>query len=126
MSLARFFVVLLGILLLVTFVQTLIERSHATIDQNFLTTRSAPESLRATPSFGTSPLMVEFSYGGPSSNCRVNFGDGKESGLMLGEVLPGGTYSGYLMTGHTYTSAGMYTATLTDCNTQGTATIIVY
>lgn len=86
---------------------------------------TTPAGFTATPMSGASPLIVEFGYHGRSSAYRVYFGDGQSSD-MHGEVPPGGTYSGYVMAAHNYTSIGTYTATLTECNTLGSALITVH
>lgn len=96
-------------------------------------TNSAPPTFSATPTSGQAPLVVAFQTMVPQGNTStysVTFGDGttgqmsiRPSGIAC--TATGPCYTGIATISHTYTTAGTYTAKLTDSsgNSVGITTI---
>jgi PKD repeat protein len=87
-----------------------------TIDVSSSVTPAQPPLLTASPVSGTAPLTVAFTSSATSnspliSNYEVNYGDGTITQFILN--AGDGTTSFTGTSSHTYTSAGIYAATLT-------------
>jgi len=133
MSLASLVSILLGALLLFTFVQTHIELPRATTDQDALTAISATVRLMATPASGSAPLVVTFT-GATGKIHLLDFGDGTAPGgfMPTHECAPPDSpemnwHPPAFSQTHTYTQPGTYSATLYDgCYEHASATIVVH
>jgi len=90
-------------------------------------------SFSATPTSGTSPLMVRFTGNTTGTDYQINFGDGTSPYFQIATDCQGtAAYCGSLPLSvdstHTYSTAGTFTATLTHygaTQSLGTATITV-